>query len=82
MLVQAIYSALLLSIIAAAGLVKGVDSAWELAAITAALAFFAEQIRAIYDGLPPRFWFYVGNFLAVTSWFTGAAAGLSLLIAR
>lgn len=44
---QALFSALYLSIVATAGLTLGIPTAWKWAAITAALAFFVEELRAL-----------------------------------
>lgn len=79
----AIFSALLLSIIAAAGLVKGVDSAWIFAGITAAIAVLTEQLRVIIwrrgsseyrDEL-----LMASNVLALASWATAGIAAFALL---
>lgn len=74
---QAIFSAVLISTMTAAGLVKGVDTAWMLAIATAALAFFSEEMRNFSHTM----WgFYLGNALVLASWATGAGAGLALII--
>lgn len=82
---QAIFSALLLSIIAAAGLVKGVDSAWIFAGITAALAFFSEEVRntAVRRGDASDYYselLTAGAALAMMSWATGFSAAFSILV--
>ncbi|WP_310218679.1 hypothetical protein [Neorhizobium sp. 2083] len=84
---QAIFSALLLSIISAAGLVKGIDTAWIFAGITAALVFFsfeaagaAARCTRYIDGDRRVLLTRITNVLVVLSWLTGAVAGLSLLV--
>lgn len=44
---QAGFSLLYLAIVAAAGLTLAVDGAWKWAAVTAAIAFFAEEAKAL-----------------------------------
>ena len=77
---QAIFSALLLSIIAAAGLVKGVDAAWIFAGITAALAFFSIELRNHALERASAGMLQGSNILTLVSWLTGAVAGVSLLV--
>ena len=74
---QALFSATLIALLGIAGLHQGVDIAWKMAIVTAALAFFTEQLRdAPYS---PQTYFG-GNALALLSWLTGAISGVSLLL--
>lgn len=75
---QALFSCTLIALMALAGLHQGVDIAWKLAIITAALAFFTEEIRDA--GERSYTFYYLGNALTIISWLTGAIAGLALLI--
>lgn len=75
---QALFSCTLIALMALAGLHQGVDIAWKLALVTAALAFFTEEIRDAGDRSYTVY--YLGNALTILSWLTGASAGLSLLI--
>lgn len=67
-----LFSCAFLLLIAAAGMVYGVPIAWKLSGFTLALAFFSQQANTLgrVD---------VANFLALGSWVTGAAAGLSVV---
>jgi hypothetical protein len=77
-LTQALFSATLIILLALAGLQHGVDVAWKLAIVTAALAFFTEQLRE--TAAHSQWAYYAGNALSLLSWVTGAIAGLALLI--
>lgn len=78
---QALFSATLIAIMAAAGLVKGIDIAWIMAGITAGLAFFGEEVRRNgEDNMSFTAWVWTVNVLAILSWITGAIAGASLII--
>lgn len=77
-LTQALFSATLITLLALAGLHLGVAIAWKMAIVTAALAFFSEELR---EAAAHAVWaYYVGNALTLLSWLTGAIAGVSLLI--
>lgn len=76
--VQAIFSATVIALLAIAGLHNEVAIAWKLAIVTAALAFFTEEL---HSWASTYVWaYYLGNGAALLSWFTGAIAGVSLLI--
>jgi hypothetical protein len=77
---QAIFSALLLSIIAAAGLVKGIDTAWIFAGITAALAFFSLEMRNDAAAIHSAGFEVGAKVLALASWVTGCVAAFALLV--
>lgn len=74
---QALFSATLIAIMAAAGLAKGIDVAWIMAGVTAALAFFSEEVRRLPVSQTT---FVLGNGLVVGSWIAGAIAGISLIV--
>lgn len=44
---RTVFAGIFLAVVAAAGLSKGVDAAWILAAITAALATIGEELRGL-----------------------------------
>lgn len=72
--------AVLLLVLAAAGLVYGTPVAVALVAVTAALAFLAEDCRdAGKNGCGVQY-LLVGFGMAVLSWITTAAAAVSLII--
>ena len=76
-----IFSVTYIAIVAAAGLATGVPMAWQFAAVTAALAFFAGEAdefwqSRIYESGEAA---CISRILAAASWLTGAAAGIALL---
>ncbi|MCD4661799.1 hypothetical protein [Agrobacterium sp.] len=79
---QALFSATLIVLLGLAGLHQGVGIAWKMAIITAALAFFSEELREWERDFTRSYTlaYYFGNALALLSWLTGAIAGASLLL--
>jgi hypothetical protein len=71
--------AVLLLIIAAAGLHNNVPAAWWLAGITAALAFVNHEVRALYEVSGRQGLAKAGFVIAFLSWLTVAAAAYSLI---
>lgn len=66
--------AVLVLILAAAGLVQDQPAVWALAAVTAALAFVCHEVGLLYDfSGRPLFW-GLRNALALASWATVALA--------
>lgn len=71
--------ALLLAIIAAAGLLHDKPMAWVFAIVTAALAFLAAEVRAVDDYLLDwKTRVIAGNAIALASWATTLAAFAAL----
>ncbi|HEV2898854.1 MAG TPA: hypothetical protein VGX71_13660 [Pseudaminobacter sp.] len=74
----------LLGIVAAAGLVQGNEMAWQMAGLTAALAFMTEELRTAGNQFSgdqfPSFFFHAVAFgTALASWVAAVAAATSLL---
>ncbi|MER8481183.1 hypothetical protein [Mesorhizobium sp. M1322] len=71
--------AVLLLVLAAAGFVHNNPMAWGFVALTAALAFVAQELReaGLVSAKPVLFWSDIGA--AVLSWVTIAVAALSLV---
>lgn len=76
---QTIFSALLIGIMAAAGLVGGDSVAVIFSALTAAVAFFALEVRSIGERIADVRFGYASDIMSLVSWATGLIAGLSLL---
>lgn len=84
---QTLFSVALLAIMAAAGLAKDIDIAWQMAAVTAALAFFSIELAAaagratrLIDQYRRGNLIRAANVLVILSWVTGATGGVSLII--
>ena len=77
---QTIFSALLIGIMAAAGLVWGDSVAVIFSALTAAVAFFALEVRRHGIGASADRAVIVSDIMSLVSWLCGLIAGVSLVI--
>lgn len=77
---QTIFSALLIGIMAAAGLVWGDHVAVIFSALTAAIAFFALEVRRHGAGFESDRAVFISDIMSLVSWLTGLIAGASLVV--
>jgi hypothetical protein len=76
---QTLHGMTLLGIVAAAGLVQGNETAWQMAALCAALAFLTEELRTA-GNLFSSFYLQAMAFgTALACWAAAVAAATSLL---
>ncbi|WP_420961069.1 hypothetical protein [Brucella sp. IR073] len=75
-----IFSVTYIGIVAAAGLALGVPDAWRFAAVTAALAFLGGEAWEYYQITGRDIAYRMFVLLTSASWFTGAVAGIFLLV--
>jgi hypothetical protein len=76
---QTLHGMTLLGIVAAAGLVQGNETAWQMAGLCAAMAFVTEELRTAGDAWA-RPSLHVAAFItAMVSWAAASIAATSLL---
>jgi Na+-transporting NADH:ubiquinone oxidoreductase subunit NqrD len=76
---QALYGMTLLGIVAAAGLVQGNETAWQLAGLCAALAFVTEELRTAGIAWRKPYLEAAAFITAMASWAAASIAATSML---